>query len=79
MHEQDKRLTDAELQELFDRLFPNGLIGAGVLAEIAPDGWERTPLLACFHPSVARLFEEQLLTHRTWKNCVASAAVATVI
>ncbi len=61
---QKERLTDAELYALFDRLFPHGLAGPDVLAEIAPDGWEQSPLLACFHPSVERVFEERLLMHR---------------
>jgi hypothetical protein len=45
---QAKRLTDTELKEFFDRLFPHGFTGADVLAEIAPEGWEKSPLLACF-------------------------------
>jgi len=61
---QKRRLTDAELYALFDQLFPNGFAGADVLAEIAPEGWEQSPLLACFHPSVEQLFEEQVAIHR---------------
>lgn len=61
---QNERLTNAELRALFDRLFPYGFAGADVLAEIAPDGWEQSPLLACFHPSVERVFEESLQLHR---------------
>jgi hypothetical protein len=49
---------------LFDRLFPRGFAGQDVLDEVAPEGWERSPLLACFHPSVERIFEERLQTHR---------------
>jgi hypothetical protein len=37
---QKKRLTDAELPALFDRLFPHGFAGPDVLEEIAPDGWD---------------------------------------
>ncbi len=59
-----ERLTDPELHALFDELFPHGFAGAGVLAEVAPEGWERSPLLACFHPPVERLFEEHVLIHR---------------
>jgi hypothetical protein len=59
-----KRLSEAELRALFDRLFPRGFAGPDVLDEIAPEGWERSPLLACFHPSIERVFEEQLLMHR---------------
>ena len=61
---QKKRLTDAELRALLDRLFPHGFAGPDVLDEIAPDGWERSPLLACFHPSIERVFEERLSMHR---------------
>ncbi len=58
------RLSDPELFALFDQLFPEGLAGPDVLVEVAPEGWERSPLLACFHPSVERIFEEQLQFHR---------------
>jgi hypothetical protein len=65
MHdEQKERLTDDELYALFDRLFPHGFAGADVRAELAPEGWEQSPLLACFHPSVERVFEERLMMHR---------------
>ena len=59
-----ERLADPELHAFFDRLFPRGFAGADVLAEIAPDGWEQSPLLACFHPSVERVFEESRQLHR---------------
>jgi hypothetical protein len=56
-----KRMSEAEVHALFDRLFPRGFAGQDVLDEIAPEGWERSPLLACFHPSIERIFEERLL------------------
>jgi hypothetical protein len=65
---QDKRLTDRELHTFFDRLFPHGFAGADVLAEIAPEGWERSPLLACFHPSVEQLCEEWVAIHRNLEH-----------
>jgi hypothetical protein len=61
---QTKRLSDAEAHALFDGLFPHGYASPDVLNEIAPEGWEPSPLLACFHPSVERVFEERLLMHR---------------
>lgn len=63
-HQEQELLAVSELHELFDRLFPHGFAGADVLAELAPDGWEQSPLLACFHPSVERVFEESLRMHR---------------
>lgn len=68
--EQRDRLTDAELKNFFDRLFPHGLAGADVLAEIAPEGWEKSPLLACFHPSPEQVFEESLRMHRNLEDLV---------
>jgi hypothetical protein len=59
-----ERMSEAEVHALFDRLFPRGCAGHDVLDEIAPEGWERSPLLACFHPSIERIFEERLLMHR---------------
>ncbi len=45
------RLRNRELYRLFDQLFPHGLAGPEVRAEIAPEGWKNSPLLAFFHPS----------------------------
>jgi hypothetical protein len=64
MDSRNERLTDAELHTLFDRLFPEGFAGADVRAEVAPNGWEQSPLVACFHPSVERVFEERLRFHQ---------------
>ena len=64
MDSRDDRLTDAELHALFDRLFPEGFAGADVRADVAPDGWEHSPLAACFHPSVERVFGERLQFHQ---------------
>lgn len=50
--------------EVFQRLFPHGPSAAGVVAELAPDGWAASPLLAVFHPSVEQVYEEALRLHR---------------
>lgn len=73
---QNQRLTDAELHVFFDRLFPHGFAGADVLAEVAPDGWEQSPLLLCFHPSVEQRFEESVQLHRNIRSdakCASSS------
>lgn len=54
---QTQRLTGPELHALSDELSPNGFASADVLAEIAPENWQHSPLLACFPPSVEQLFE----------------------
>jgi hypothetical protein len=58
------RLNDAELKALFDLMFPLGFAGRDVLDEVAPEGWEQSPLLACFHPSIEQVFNERVQFHR---------------
>jgi hypothetical protein len=55
--------SDLELEAEFDRLFPQGFARPDVLQELAPGGWEDSPLLAVFHPSPAQTFEETLRLH----------------
>ena len=57
-------MSEAEVDAMFDRLFPGGFAGQDVVDEIAPEGWEQSQLLACFHPSVEQVFEERLMFHR---------------
>jgi len=63
-----ERMSEADVGAMLDRLFPRGFAGQDVLDEIAPEGWEQSPLLACFHPSVERVFEERLMFHRNMEG-----------
>ena len=56
--------SDGELVAEFDRLFPSGFAGPDVLQELAPDGWENSPPLAVFHPTLEQLHEEACRVHR---------------
>lgn len=56
--------SDAELRAEFGRLFPQGFAGADVVRGIAPEGWEHSPLVAVFHPSLEQVYEEALRFHR---------------
>ncbi len=62
------RYSEAELEAEFDRLYPDGFAGPDVLEEIAPGGWENSPLLAVFHPSPAQTYEEAVRFHRNLGN-----------
>ena len=64
--------SEAECVAEFRRLFPKGLSGDDVLAEIAPAGWERSPLVAAFRPSLDQVFEETLAMHRNLENLMKS-------
>jgi hypothetical protein len=56
--------SEADLEAEFDRLFPQGFAGPDLLQELAPDGWDNSPLLAVFHPSLAQTYKETLRLHR---------------
>lgn len=66
------RLSDHELTAFFVRLFPQGPAGPDVLREIAPQGRENSPLLACAHPAPEQVFEERLRVHRNVARLVAA-------
>lgn len=59
----ERRLTEAQCWALFNRLFPDGLAGATLLRELAPEGWERSPLLRVYHPTLEQLYEESVRIH----------------
>jgi hypothetical protein len=77
MHDPALGLDNDECHELFAQLFPHGLHGGDVLAELAPDGWEASPLAAVAHPSPEQLYEESLNVHEGMKSFAAARAEAT--
>lgn len=64
MSQETTRLSDAECLAAFAQLFPQGFAGPDVLAEIAPERWENSPLTAVFHPSPEQVYEETCRIHR---------------
>ncbi len=60
----DNSYSDAELLAEFDSLFPQGLAGPDVVQELAPEGWENSPLLAVFHPALEQVYDETVRIHR---------------
>jgi hypothetical protein len=59
----ENRLTEAQCWTLFTRLFPRGLGDPSLLAELAPAGWEYSPLLRVYHPTIEQLYEESVRIH----------------
>lgn len=59
----EDRLSDEECERIFAQLFPHGFGGDDAMAEIAPTGWDASPWLAVFHPSVQRIYEETVQIH----------------
>lgn len=66
--------SEAECIEEFHRLFPQGLAGEDVLAEIAPAGWEKSPLTSAFHPTLDQVYEEAVGFHENLENLPWSKA-----
>ena len=63
-----KQFTDAECEAVFAQLFPTGCAGDDVLREIAPEGWEQSPLLAVFHPSIDQVYRERVQVHENFES-----------
>lgn len=45
------------------KLMPQGLAGADVLAELAPEGWPRSGLVRAFHPTLEQAHAEAVAMH----------------
>ena len=63
------RLSDDEIKAEFAILFPHGWAGPDVLAELAPNGWDASPLVLVDHPTVAQVYEEQVRVARGRRAC----------
>lgn len=53
-------LTEEQCWELFQRLFPNGLDDPSLVQKLAPEGWERSPLVLVYHPTAEQVYEETM-------------------
>lgn len=53
-------LSEPEAFAFLESLFPGGLKDPVLIAELCPDGWEKSPLFACYHPAPEVIYQEQL-------------------
>jgi hypothetical protein len=60
--------SEDELIAVFAKLFPQGFAGADVLRALAPEGWDKSPLLALFHPSPEQRFQEASRMHQNMEE-----------
>lgn len=58
-------LSLSECADLFDALFPHGFGGADVFAEIAPEGWDHSPLRRIAHPTKEQMLIEARQLHES--------------
>ncbi len=53
-------MSDKEAFDFLGTMFLGGLQDASLIAELCPEGWEKSPLFACFHPSPEQRYRENL-------------------
>ena len=63
MYGDDPSFDEDEAFGFLGKLMPQGFAGADVLAELAPEGWERSGLVRAFHPGVAQAHAEAVALH----------------
>lgn len=56
----EPQLTDEQCWALLEQLFPNGLCDPALVEALAPEGWERSPLVRIAHPTAEQRYEEAL-------------------
>ncbi len=61
-------LSENEAYAFLGSLFPGGLKDPALIAELCPDGWENSPLFACYYPSPRMRYEESLKWSRNLKR-----------
>jgi hypothetical protein len=71
----ERCLTEGQCWELFVRLFPQGLVDASVLQELAPDGWECSALAQVFHPTPEQLYQEAMRIHANIQDLLAASGL----
>lgn len=59
----EQRLTEEQSWNLLTQLFPNGLEDSALIQELAPEGWEESPLRHVFHPTVEHAYAEAVRIH----------------
>lgn len=72
MSPRGEQLSERECHAALARLFPRGLAGEDVIAELAPEGWERSPLRSVYHPSVEQVYRGSVRLHRNLERRAGS-------
>ena len=61
-------LNEKEAFTFLESLFPGGLKDPALIAELCPDGWEKSPLFAAYHPAPEVIYQEHLRFSRSLKR-----------
>jgi hypothetical protein len=63
-YHESNRLSDSECTAEFAKMFPAEYWSKTAMVELAPLGWERSPLRFAFHPTLEQVYEESVIMHR---------------
>ena len=61
-------LSENEAYAFLGSLFLGGLKDPALIAELCPEGWENSPLFACYYPTPRMRYEESLNWSRNFKR-----------
>jgi hypothetical protein len=70
-----ERLTEVQCWALFERLFPDGLDDGALVEELAPEGWDRSPLLLVSHPTAEQVYQETMQIRENLRNLLKKEPV----
>lgn len=62
------QLSDSEALAFLESLFPGGLKDPALIGELCPEGWEKSALFACYHPSPEVIYQEHLRFSRNLRS-----------
>lgn len=68
-----------ECEQLFMALFPLGFAGSDVADTLAPDGWEKSPYVLAFHPTVEQAYERHVESHESIMHLLALSKSEKII
>ena len=71
-----ERLTEDRCRALFERMFPHGLEDCALVEELAPEGWDQSPLLLVSHPTVEQMYQEAVQIRANLRNLLKKDPLA---
>ena len=60
-----------ECEQLFMALFPHGFAGSDVADALTPNGWEKSPYVFAFHPTVEQAYQRHVESHESLMHLLA--------
>ncbi len=72
----ERRFTEEQSWRVLTQLFPGGLEDSALIRELAPEGWEESPLRRVFHQTVDQVYEEAVRIHTNLQKFFPAGARA---